>query len=98
MSIDDMRLVVADIGVDPAKTARADVNGDGRVNVEDLQAVIDNLNDPTTAEAPAFGDDLPLIFNAELLRAELDRLGTDAQRFKAAIAVLQRLLVGMPPE
>ena len=98
VNIDDIRLVVADIGVDPTATTRADVNEDGTVNVLDLQTVIDNLDNPTTAEAPTLREDLSGTFNAALLRAELNHLGTDAQHFTEAIALLKRLLASTLPE
>ena len=98
VNIDDIRLVVAAIGVEPTTTTRADVNEDGTVNVVDLQIVIDNLDNPTTAEAPTFRDDLSGTFNAALLRAELQRLGTDTQQFREAIALLKHLLASTLPE
>ena len=98
VSIDDIRLVVADIGVDTPTTSRADVNGDGSVTVVDLQLVIDNLDNPTTAEAPALADNSLMAFNAELLRAELNRIGTNTQHFTEARAFLQYLLASIIPE
>ena len=75
VNIDDIRLVIVDIGVDTPTTPRADVNGDGQVTVADLQLVIDNLDDKTTAEAPTLENDSLTAFNAELLRDELNRIG-----------------------
>ena len=98
VNIDDIRLVVAAIGVEPTTTTRADVNEDGTVNVVDLQIVIDNLDNPTTAEAPTLRDDLSGTFNAALLRAELHRLGTDTQQLTEAIALLKYLLASTLPE
>ena len=94
----DLRLVITDIGVDVPTTPRADINADGSVTIADLQLVIDNLDNPTTAEAPILGSDLPMAFNAELLRAELNRIGTDTQHFTEAIAFLQYLLANIRPE
>ena len=98
VNIDDIRLVIAAIGVEPTTTTRADVNEDGTVNVVDLQIVIDNLDNPTTAEAPTLRDDLSGTFNAALLRAELLHLGTDIQQFTEAIALLKYLLASTLPE
>ena len=98
VNIDDIRLVIAAIGVESTTTTRADVNEDGTVNVVDLQIVIDNLDNPTTAEAPTLRDDLSGTFNAALLRAELLRLGTDTQQFTEAIALLKYLLASTLPE
>ena len=98
VNIDDIRLVIAAIGVEPTTTTRADVNEDGTVNVVDLQIVIDNLDNPTTAEAPTLRDDLSGTFNAALLRAELLRLGTDTQQLTEAIALLKYLLASTLPE
>ncbi|RKU36194.1 hypothetical protein C6496_14255 [Candidatus Poribacteria bacterium] len=98
VNIEDIRLVIAAIGVRPTTTTHADVNKDGTVNVVDLQIVIDNLDNPTTAEAPTLRDDLSGTFNAALLRAELQRFGTDTQQFREAIALLKRLLVSTLPE
>ncbi len=98
VNIDDIRLVIAAIGVEPTTTTRADVNEDGTVNVVDLQIVIDDLDNPTTAEAPTFRDDVSGTFNAALLRAELQRFGTDTQQFTEAIALLKRLLASTLPE
>ena len=64
----------------------------------DLQIVIDNLDNPTTAEAPTLRDDLSGTFNAALLRAELHRLGTDTQQLTEAIALLKYLLASTLPE
>ena len=94
----DLLLVIADIGVDTPTTPRADVNTDGQVNVVDLQLVIDNLDDKTTAEAPILGNDLSTAFNAELLRDELNRIGTDAYAFSEAIRLLQQLLANIRPK
>ena len=94
----DLLLVTADIGVDTPTTPRADVNADGQINVIDLQLVIDNLDDKTTAEAPALGNNSLMAFNAELLRAELNRIGTDAYAFSEAIRLLQQLLANIRPQ
>ena len=98
INIDDIRLVIVDIGVDTPTTLRADVNGDGRVTVADLQLVIDNLDNPTTAEAPTLENDSLTAFNAESLRAELNRIGTDTSAFSEAITLLQHLLANIRPQ
>ena len=94
----DLLLVVVNIGVDPPTIPRADVNRDGRITVADLQLVIDNLDDPTTATAPILAKDVSMVFNPKLLYAELNHVGTEAQAFSAAIALLQRLLANIHPQ
>ncbi len=94
----DLLLVAENIGVDPSTLPRADVNRDGRITVADLQLVIDNLDDPTTATAPILAGDVSMVFNPKLLYSELNHVGTDAQAFSAAIALLQRLLANIHPQ
>ena len=94
----DLLLVTTNIGVDPPTIPRADVNRDGRITVADLQLVIDNLDDPTTATAPILAGDVSMVFNPKLLYAELNHVGTDAQAFSAAIALLQHLLANIHPQ
>ena len=83
----DLMIVAENFGISMATPAQGDVNGDGEVNREDINAVLDALE--ASAAAPA------AVSATEKLQRWIDqakqRNRTDA-RFQKGIAVLQNLL------
>ena len=84
----DLMIVAENFGISDAIPAQGDVNGDGEVNREDINAVLDVLD--AAAAAPA------AVPATESLQRWIDRAKqlnrTDA-RFQKGIAVLQHLLM-----
>ena len=99
-TIADLILVVADYQKTPIVNPRADVNGDGPVDKQDIIIVAEHLGESTDA-APPISFALPEGFTPTMLQQVLNRLRAEndgSLAFQRGIANLERLLASLIPE
>ena len=96
----DLILVVTDYKRTEIVNPRADVNGDGTVDEQDIVLVARHLEEPTAAAAPANWT-LPEGFTATTLQEALNSLRAHddgSLAFQRSITYLERLLAAITPE